>query len=197
VCFFLNVGISNAFAEWDVIYEVDTLPHNHVNWNINQVGESVFETQNGLLFMDTTNQLKNFLYFERHWEANNKKGCIVEARLKLKEYIGSIGLGGCAIWIGDDLCEEVLLISKNQLSLYASKLLYAFPISTFVSDFHIYRIETQGNDILVYIDNQLVINGKGYYGKNNFTTRNHIMFGDGSRGASSISIWDYIKYTVK
>jgi len=199
VCLFLYASISIADQiDWDVIYQVDTLPHNHINWNINQEGYSELEVHNGLLFMDTTSALKNFLFFERAWNADNKKGCIVEARLKLKDYIGSIGLGGCAIWVGDDLYEDVILISKNQITLYASKISYEFPDSSFVSDFRIYRIETKKDDILVYIDNQLVIDGRGQYGKNfSLPARNHIVFGDGSRGAGCISVWDYIKYSIK
>lgn len=195
----ISVLFSSAiFASpvWEVEYNIDAFPHTHTTWDIAKSPNSKMKVERGLLFLDTIENNNDSLVFSKHWEANASTGLIVEARLKVDKYIGAANLGGSAIWVGDDSSEEVLLITSNGISLYGSKLNYMWLSGEKMEDYHVYRIEAKNNNIKVYIDGELKIDGTGQYGVNHWTSRNWIAFGDGSRGASSKTTWDYIKYTT-
>jgi hypothetical protein len=149
-------------------------------------------TADGFLTLDTTRDVQQFAYFQRKWEASNAQGVTVEARLRLDSYTGDPNLGGAGIWVEDDLHAEVVLIHPEGIRLYASGLSHRMQT---MDRHHTYRITASGRDIHVYVDGVRVIDGTGAFGANSWKANNMVAFGDGSRGASSRTSWDYVLYS--
>lgn len=63
------------------------------------------------------------------------------------------------------------------------------------SEYHVYRVTAQGNDIKVYVDNELAIDGTGKFTRQ--TASRMVEFGDVSgREQTRGSSWDTFKYSV-
>lgn len=193
---------------WEVEYNVSTLPHNFISWELYPGSQKkIMKAENDLLHINTIRSTSDFILFYRNWNANNNNGFIIEAKVKLEQYIGSKNHGGCGIWFGDNLKEEVLLILPTGILLNTSKLFYNWQgDENTPNKYHIYRIEAKGNDLKIYIDGILKIDGTNQFynvpmiddiNQNYVEPRNWIAFSDGSTLASAYSIWNYIKYTTK
>lgn len=181
---------------WDLVYEVDAQPDNQVYWSPTKAGAPKVEAERGLLHLDTTSSLSNKLSFSHSWDINNATGLIVEAKLKLQAFTGDTGLGGVGIYVADDVREEALIVRPKGILLYNSNLAYNWGTNEKSADYHVYRIETEGTDIRVYVDGILRIEGIGRFGAGDNLFTNQVSFGDYSAGAGSRSTWDYIKYKI-
>jgi hypothetical protein len=62
-------------------------------------------------------------------------------------------------------------------------------------DFHVYRIETQGKDIRVFVDGELRLNAPGAYTKS-AVNRNELCFGASDSTNVGEACWDYVRARV-
>jgi hypothetical protein len=62
-------------------------------------------------------------------------------------------------------------------------------------DFHVYRIETQGKDIKVFVDGELRLNAPGAYAKT-AANRNELCFGASDSTSLGEACWDYVRARV-
>ncbi|MBT7297987.1 MAG: hypothetical protein HN849_00650, partial [Victivallales bacterium] len=60
--------------------------------------------------------------------------------------------------------------------------------------FHTYRMVTQGEDIKVYVDGKLRIDGSGCYTKPAVGGRNDIGFGAANSPSLGEALWDYVRF---
>lgn len=190
-----DVYAANCACSADAVhYTADTLPEiASPAWTpfVTEGATSVVNA-GGVLHINSTSSLTDVGRFRRNWDGTNAEGVTIEARMKLNDYIGNVGLGGSAIWVEDDVSADVLIIEPDGIHLYASGLSAVFPTN---DGFHRYRITAKDDDILVYVDGQLAIDGRGHFGENWWMPRSMIAFGDSSHGASSDSSWDYVRYS--
>lgn len=176
-----------------VEYTADALPGNSAPaWSSQLSPTAHVDTSSGFLYLDTTNDIQEQAFFAQNWNASSAQGAAVEARVRLDDFTGDPKVGGAAIWIEDDVNAETLIIHPQGIQLYASKLSYNMDT---MDGYHLYRIVTLGNDIKVYVDGKLAIDGAGALGHAR-GSHNRVAFGDGSSGASSRSSWDYVRYTL-
>lgn len=205
----LSFNAYSGSENWDVEYNADTLPHNSCSpdsWVMtlteSQAGAVDMSVSKGLFVIDSTNgDYSDSAYFKKDWNVDPSVGAIVEARVKQDSYVGGTNYwgayyGATRIRVGDGINDDSLVIGPDKVQLFASKLSYEWPAGESSSDYHIYRIEIDGNDIKVFIDGDLKINGIGRFGEQWWAPLNQIAFGEATGYASSHSTWDYVKYTT-
>jgi hypothetical protein len=191
----LAAGASCACSIDSVYYDADVLPQYSASTWIPYVtpATAVVDVFDGVLHINSTTNVYDTASFRNNWDADNAEGATVEARMKLNTFVGNTALGGAAIWVEDNLYADVLIIEPHGIHLYSDpSLYYAFPTT---DTFHSYRITTKDDDIMVYVDGLLVIDGTGMFGGNWWTTRKMVAFGDYSHGAGADSSWDYVRYS--
>jgi hypothetical protein len=146
------------------------------------------------LEMDTTASYDHYSYFGRSIVASASDTITVTAKVRLDDYVGSPGLGGCAIWVENNQNAEVVLITPAGLRLYSKKTSYAMDT---MDGYHEYKIVAAGNTLHVYVDGEAIPVISTTFGGQSWAARGLVRFGDGSYGASARSSWAYIRYTVE
>ncbi|MCL4416189.1 MAG: hypothetical protein M1365_05750 [Actinobacteria bacterium] len=186
-----------------VNYTADLMPQDSTPfWYERNEGGTAYIT-NGLLYLSTYIDYGAARAYYRYWNANNTTGWTVEAKLKV---MGTYH----RIWSDapyQGLVIEMFDNSKNvALEFYANKIvLFNWAtnrtppppsIATYNLDtttFHTYRITGEGNNVYVYVDNNLVIDGTSKLTQATFGQR--ICFGDDNNGPESgTAYWDYVYY---
>jgi hypothetical protein len=118
----------------------------------------------------------------------------VTSKVRLDDYVGSPGLGGCAIWVENNQNAEVILLTPAGLRLYNKNSFYAMDT---MDGYHEYKIVATGNTLHVYVDGEAIPLISTTFGGQSWAARGLVRFGDGSYGASARSSWAYIRYTVE
>ena len=127
---------------------------------------------------------------------DENRGYVIEASLKVDPSTtpecDSDNHGSVQLWAGTHFKSMIIGISTDEICLaYPETVHYA--INT-TDSFHVYRIESKGPKVRIYVDGQLRINHtlSIFGGTNNF-----LEFGDGSGGNNaSLTQWDYYSYDV-
>jgi hypothetical protein len=146
------------------------------------------------LKMDTTASLGHHSFFSRSIIASASDTITVTAKVRLDYYVGSSGLGGCAIWVENNQNAEAILIIPTGLLLYHKQVLYTMDT---MSNYHEYKIVAAGNTLHVYADGGVTPIISTTFGGQSDAARGWVGFGDGSYGASARSSWAYVRYTVE
>lgn len=204
-----NVDIQNTEASGDrvsaevtglkepVILNFDRLPGRL--WETWDCGDGVSQARvsHGILTIDAPLSCYEFIlwYPNGRWHklVDNARGWVIEASLKVDQSTqpDCDDRASVQIWANDHTNLVIIGFSTNEICIaYPDNV--RFPMDT-TNSFHIYRIESKGNQVQVYVDGDLKIDhilswtGGG---------SNILMFGDGVAGTTSLSYWDYFSYDV-
>jgi hypothetical protein len=185
-----------ARAKKPVILNFDRLPPKP--WRLVTGAEAGTTTtvSHGILTINTPSDYNEYLldYPNGIWHkyVSNARGWVVEASLKLDPSTQPTGDGSETIWVNDHT--NLVILDFNPGSVYLSYPDFVqVPMDT-TDAFHIYRIESKGTSLRLYVDGQLKIDhtlsqpGGG---------SNILAFGDGSGGGPpNLTQWDYFSYDV-
>jgi len=180
-----------------VILNFDKLPG--PLWETWDCGDGIGNSgpSHGILTIDASSCYEFGLWHPNgkwHKLVNNARGWIIEAGLKvdpITEPACNGDRGSVLIWANDHTNLIIIGFSTNEISI-AYPDYVRFPMDT-TNAFHIYRIESKGNRVKVYVDGDLKINhilswtGGG---------SDVLTFGDGDGCGTSLSYWDYFSYDV-
>ncbi len=131
---------------------------------------------------------------------SNERGWIVETSLKVdpssegscpSENVGDDD--SARLWIHDHTSLVIVGIAPDAVCIVYPDIVVA-PFTT-TDGFHVYRVESKGRIVRVYVDGELVID-------HTLTTQvaggtRALLFGDGTvGGGSNLTYWDYFSYDV-
>jgi hypothetical protein len=125
---------------------------------------------------------------------DENRGWVIEASLKVDPSTAPEcdDRGAVQLWAGDAFKSMIIGISTDEICIAYPEMVH-YAINT-TDSFHIYRIESKGPKVRIYVDGQLRINHtlSTFSGSNNF-----LQFGDGTGGDNaSLTQWDYYSYDV-
>ncbi|MCB0036242.1 MAG: hypothetical protein KDE51_19560, partial [Anaerolineales bacterium] len=150
-------------------------------------------TENDTLFVDTMSSINTDAFWYTDWKVDPARGASLEARMRLVDFYGDDETGGAMLLVNDGVNHAALLIRPNGIKLYRTDM--EASLDTF--RFHTYCIEIQDNDIFVFVDGALRIDGTDQFPSHLNGRTNRIGFGDGSRGSSSQTEWEYVTFSYK
>ncbi|MGD9518815.1 MAG: exo-alpha-sialidase [Armatimonadota bacterium] len=147
-------------------------------------------TPEGLLVADTSSETGSGRFYMLDWQADPAKGAAVEARVKV---VSCSAPSGVSLMVADGIHEEALTLYPDRLRLNNAGATVDFDAA---SDFHTYRIEIQGEDVRLFVDGKLLVDGAG-----RFTSpaqanppRNQCGFGCGASAAQGEAVWQWVRY---
>ena len=177
---------AKAVPAWDVELDGQALPGDP--WRVDRlVGATLAEVRDGCLYVaDRGTEAGDYLYFSYPWDVRPETGGTVEARVKLLS-------GWCAIRSGDGVHSERLEIHPRSIQLRGgSGAIYAMDTT---GEFHTYRMVTKGQDVEVYVDGKLRIDGTGLYTKPAANGRNDTGFGCANSPSEGEAMWEWVRLT--
>ncbi|MBD3292481.1 MAG: family 10 glycosylhydrolase, partial [Armatimonadia bacterium] len=160
-------------AEWDVVWECDTAPP--VPWNGGSApGCEARMQDDALLIVDGSTERRSYLYYGYPWEAD--PGRTVVAELTARVVSGRSG-----VLLSNGVAEDALQLHPDRIELRFADLEHAMDT---IDGFHTYRIEIEGDDIRVYVDGELALDGTGTLTEPAHSGRNKLSFGASSSGTT-------------
>ncbi len=155
------------------------------------IGESTRSERvpEGLRIVDPSTEAGSGRLYYFNWQVDPQQGATVEARLKVTEASGAWGV---CVNVADGVNEEDVSFLPDRVMLSHADVSVSFPVG---EDFHTYRITFKAPDIIVWADDEVLIDGRG-----KFTTqvlvpnRNRIAFGASASSATSDSIWQSVRF---
>ena len=109
---------------------------------------------------------------------------MVEARVKVKS-------GSSFIIATNGVSGERLGLWPDRIELYHHRNLQ-YQMDT-TADFHLYRLELKGQDLRVYVDGELRIDGPGAIKPRSGYSKNEVAFGAANSGMLGEAYWDDVK----
>ena len=189
----LVVGVLSATTvrsaeegEWTKTYDMSKMPACG-GW----FGKTTSGTvEDGILrIVDASSEGGEGHCFDVEWMADPKQEAIAEARIKV---ISSEGDAGVGLWVCNGVNEDGIQLHTDGFDMPLSGLKYSMNTT---DDFHVYRVAIKGNDIKVYVDGALAVDGTGKFRGEAVNGRNVLSFGSGSSAAKGESLWDYVRFT--
>jgi hypothetical protein len=172
-----------ADGQWTIAYEGDKKPAKP--WTRDSGSSRTEEklVKGSLLIADRGAIGGDYHYYRYPWGADPAGKSVVEARVKVIS-------GLSRVIITNGAAQERLELFHDRIGLWSRKTIRHAMDTT--SDFHVYRIETQGKDIKVYVDGELRLNAPGAYVKA-AANRNEFCFGASDRTNTGEARWDYVR----
>ncbi|MCX6910513.1 MAG: family 10 glycosylhydrolase [Verrucomicrobia bacterium] len=182
----VNPQPAHSDAQWTVAYEADKLPAKPWTRDSGSVRTEERLANGALTIADRGTVAGDYHYYRYPWGADPAGKSVVEARVKVIS-----GLSRIIITNGD--AQERLELQPDRIELWSRKTTrYTMDTTT---DFHVYRIVTQGKDIKVYVDGELRLNAPGAYVKT-AVNRNELCFGASDSTNVGEACWDYVRARV-
>ena len=146
------------------------------------------KTAQGLHIVDPSQEKGSARLYTAPWNVDPEKG--VEAEARLKSVSCSEGWG-VVLSLADGVHEEGITFYPDRVELSHAGVSAAFNTA---DAFHTYRVRCQGNDIQVWADGRLLIDGKGKFTAPAHTGRSQLAFGSGSSTAMGEAYWEYVRF---
>lgn len=182
----VNPRPADSSNHWNVVFEGDAKPDKP--WT-RDAGSARTEAraENGYLVVADRGEVSgDYLYYRYPWGADPAGKSVVEARVKVVSGLNRIILTNGA-------AQERLELKPDGIALWSRKSV-SYKLDT-ASDFHVYRIETQGQDIRVFVDGELRLNAPGAYVKP-AENRNELCFGASDSTSLGEACWDSVRASV-
>ncbi len=135
-----------------------------------------------LLVVDRDTEPGSYLYYRYPWNAQPDRIAEVEAEVKVVS-------GWNNIMAANGVSNERVMLYPDHVGTYYSGL--RFDMDT-TDDYHTYRVTVQGEDIHVYVDGELCIDGTGMY-TYAAPGRNNMAFGASNSPSQGEALWRSIK----
>ena len=177
-------GASRSEGEWGLTYDGAAKPKRP--WRRDRGSKRTVEklTDGALFIADRGTTSGDYLYYRYRWGAEEGGEAAVEARVKVVS-------GSSFIIFSDGVAHERLGLWPDRIELWTRKSV-CYKMDT-TQDFHVYRIETKGKALKVYVDGELRIDGPGLFSRPFRGARNEIAFGAANSGMMGEALWDYVK----
>ena len=125
----------------------------------------------------------DYRYYRYAWGADSSRECVIEARVKVVK-------GSSYLIFSNGRSAERLQFAPGQIGFYHNRGLNWKMDTT--SDFHDYRIVMRKDDIRVYVDGDLRIDGRGKFAPRK-GYRNEVGFGAANSPETGEALWDSVK----
>ncbi len=145
-------------------------------------------TPDGLRIIDTTTEKGSLCRFNRSWRVDPEAGGVVEARIKLVNNTSNAGAG---LMLADGEFEAHLTLYPDRIDINSGEVTVPFDPT---GDFHVYRLAARQNDLFLWVDGELVVEGLGKHTHEAHAHRSYVSFGSGSSLAVSEAIYRYVRY---
>jgi hypothetical protein len=175
---------------WVTLLEAPNPPLCAPNSGAN-AGETTAVMADGALRI-TDASTKDLLMYTAGWNADPAGGTELEARLKLVK--ASAGPCGQCLDFADGVHEDSLSFYPDRIGLWYAKLDYAMDTT---AAFHTYRVALRGEDVQVFVDGKLVIDGKGKFVQPAGGQRNTVQFGAGASADTGEALWQLMRFQVR
>lgn len=170
---------------WTAIYDGSEIPSEPWMTDLPTQPTAIkVEVDDGaLLIADAGTAVGDYHYYHHEWGADPDQKNVIEARVKVVS-------GSSCIIFGNGRSAERLRLSPGEIGLHHQRAVKLAMDTT--SDFHTYRLEMQGDDLLVYVDGELALDLT-----DKFVARdaypNRIAFGAASSTELGEAYWDSVK----
>jgi len=176
----LLIGLPGPFArageaEWTGSFEMDTPPPLG-GW----FGEDTHsEVADGVLHVvDPSTARGSGHCFHVSWEAEPEQEAVVEARVKV---VSAEGDAGVCILLANGVNEELVEFQTDGVRLRYAELTHKMDTT---DDFHIYRASIRGDDVKLWVDGRLALDGSGKFTHPAYEHRDRFSFGSASSSAT-------------
>lgn len=176
------VGAAEQDAEWDVVWECDTAPPVPFNGGSAPGCEASMQ-DDALLIADTSTERGTYLYYGYPWEADPERTVVAEITARVVS-------GRSGVLISNGVAEDALHLHPDRIALSFAGIEHAMDTT---DGFHAYRIEIEGADIRVYVDDELAIDGSGTLTEPAHAGRNRLSFGASSSGTTGAALWERVR----
>jgi len=178
--------------EWTCEYAADVLPEQAAPlWAAYNGLETEASVDDGVLRIVDASSEKGSMRSYRHTRRiDAEQGAVVEARIQL---VANDDFTGTHVMLADGVHEAILTVCPDRVAVNRDGPTYTM---TTTDDFHVYRMAVRKDDVLVWVDGQLVVDGKGAHTRPAHAGRNQVSFGAGASVAQSEALWDYVRYAV-
>jgi len=139
----------------------------------------------GALFIaDRGTVAGDYHYYRFPWGAETSGPITVEARVKVVS-------GSSFVIVADARAGERLRLLPDHIDLlHHSNLRHEMDTT---DDFHLYRITIEGEDLRVYVDDELRIDAPGTFKPRGGYPRNELAFGAANSGWQGEAYWDFVR----
>ena len=125
------------------------------------------------------------------WNADPASATELEGQVKLVAGEGNCGM---CFDFADGVHEDALSLFPDRIGLWGAGLTHVMDTR---DAFHTYRVRIQGEDVQVFVDEQLVMDGKGKFTQPAGGARNRCQFGAGSSAATGEALWKTMRFQMR
>ncbi len=170
-------------GEWSLTYAGDRLPVRP--WTPDQGSKAIVEKiEDGALFLaDRGSEGGDYRYHRFSWGADPGLECVIEARVK-------VGAGNSHLIFCNGRSAERLRLAPDHIGFHHNRGL-RWKMDT-TDDFHDYRIVMKDDDIRVFVDGVLRVDGSGQF-KPRSGYRNEVAFGASNSPDQGEAWWRWVK----
>jgi len=172
-----------ARKKWAVVYEGNRKPS--MPWTRDRGSSRTRErlVNGALLIADQGRIPGDYLYYRYAWGASPSGETLVEAKVKVLS-------GSSFIIISNGVAHERLGLWSDRIELWSNHSV-RYEMNT-TDAFHVYRLATKGEDLKVYVDGELRIDGKGLF-RRRYGRRNEVAFGAANSTMVGEALWNEVK----
>ena len=189
-----SIALSAEPLEWDSIYTGDRLPSETVPgwwWGNEGPNTEAKVTPDGLRIIDRGTARTNLRCYGTGWHACPAYVAMAEATVKVVSCTDNAGM---CLLVSNGVNEDTLTLYPNRIELTHAKLSHQMDTT---DRHHTYRVRILGNDITVWADSRLVLDGKGKFTAKAHNGRCGVIFGSISSPATGEAYWREVKYRVE
>ncbi len=169
---------------WTITYDGSDKPTNI--WRRDPGSERTIDTLSDgtLLIADRGTASGEYCYFRTPWGADPGSEAVAEFRVKTVS-------GSSFVIVSNGISGERLTLASDHISLFHNRKI-RYEMDT-TSDFHTYRLVLNGEDLQVYVDGTLRLDGKGQLKPRTGYPRNEVAFGASNSTEVGEAYWDDVK----
>jgi len=169
---------------WSLVFEGSRRPEKP--WRRDRGSQRTSESleDGALRIADRGKKAGDYLFYRANWGADAEGMSVVEARVKAVS-------GASYIIVANGRSGERLKIAPDHIALYHHP--HTRHAMDTAGDFHTYRIELRGDDIRVFVDGVLRLDGRGRLRPRAGYPRNEIAFGAANSSEVGDAYWKSVK----
>lgn len=151
-------------------------------------GTSPALEEDGLRIVDASSETGSLCRYHRGWRIDPDAGGAVEAVIKVIDNDGKAGVG---FMLADGVHEAHLTLYPDRIDINFGQIEVPFDTT---GRFHTYRLATRGQDLLLWVDGEQVVDGEGQHNHEAHAGRCKVSFGSGSSTAKSEAVYARVSY---
>jgi hypothetical protein len=171
-------------SAWNLRYEGGTLPAGP--WRKDPGSERTEQkmVDGNLLLADRGTVSGDYLYYRCPWGIDPAAETTVEARVRVDS-------GTSCLIMANGVSGERLVLTPDRIYLYHHRD-QGFDMDT-TDGLHVYRLELQGRNMRVFVDDELRIDATGVLGPRGGYPRNELAFGAANSTDIGQALWNYVR----